>query len=45
MYHFIWDCARSKLVELKHVPGVDNPADMWTKPLASEKFLKFKEGC
>jgi hypothetical protein len=42
-YHFIRDCARSKLVELKHVPGVDNPADMMTKPLASEKFLKFRK--
>jgi hypothetical protein len=42
-YHFIRDCARSKLVELKHVPGTDNPADMLTKPLASEKFLKFRK--
>ena len=37
-FHYLRNCVASKLVNLSHVGGDDNPADMFTKPLAAEKF-------
>jgi Reverse transcriptase (RNA-dependent DNA polymerase) len=31
--HFIRDCVNNNLVHVHHIPGVDNPADLLTKPL------------
>ena len=42
-YHFIRDCHAAKLVDIRHVGGTDNPADMLTKPLAHDKFSKHCE--
>ena len=37
-YHFIWDVLEDKLMELVKVHTDDNPADLLTKGLASERF-------
>lgn len=40
--HFIRDCVNRRLVDVKHIPGVDNPSDLLTKPLervTHEKWL------
>ena len=39
-YHFIRDCHAARLIEVRHVGGPDNPADILTKPLAHDKFSK-----
>jgi hypothetical protein len=31
--HFIRDCVNCRLVDVHHIPGVENPADLLTKPL------------
>lgn len=42
-YHFIRDRIASGEIEVRHCPGEDNPADIFTKPLASDKFEKFRD--
>ena len=37
-YHMISDYYASKLIDIKHVKGTENPADALTKPLAKDKF-------
>jgi hypothetical protein len=32
-YHFIWDCVQRSLINVMHIPGVDNISDILTKPL------------
>jgi hypothetical protein len=32
--HFIRDCVNRHLIKVQHIPGVDNPTDLLTKPLA-----------
>ena len=29
-------------IDYEHIPGKDNPADMFTKPLAYDKFQQFR---
>jgi histone deacetylase 1/2 len=41
-YHFIRDAHANKLIEIRHIAGAENPADMLTKPLAFDKFSKFR---
>jgi hypothetical protein len=31
--HFIRDCVNNRLVDIHHIPGIENPADLLTKPL------------
>jgi hypothetical protein len=31
--HFIRDCVNKLLIDVHHIPGTDNPADLLTKPL------------
>lgn len=42
-YHWIRDHIERGLISISHVPGVDNPADIFTKPLGRVKFYKFRE--
>ena len=42
-YHWIRDHVEQGDIVIKHVPGVDNPADIFTKPLGRVKFCKFRE--
>jgi len=37
-YHFIRECVEFDFIEVKHVPGVEQKADILTKPLARIKF-------
>jgi len=32
-YHFVRECIKDNILDLKHIPGTENPADMMTKPL------------
>jgi hypothetical protein len=41
-YHFIREQVKEKKVELIHVGGEDQVADIFTKPLPTMKFEKFK---
>lgn len=41
-YHFLRECVRDKVIDIRHVASAENPADMMTKPLAFEKFNYFK---
>jgi hypothetical protein len=41
-YHWIRDQVERKQIVVSHVPGDENPADIFTKPLASPKFAKFR---
>jgi len=42
-YHWIRDHVEQNLISVSHVPGNDNPADIFTKPLGRVKFTKFRE--
>jgi len=37
-FHFLREAVKDGTVELKHVSGQENPADMFTKPLPSVKL-------
>nr|AAZ28935.1 polyprotein [Phanerochaete chrysosporium RP-78] len=41
-YHFLRDKISSKEISVAHCPGEDNPADIFTKPLARQKFEHFR---
>ena len=38
--HFIRDCVNSRVIDVHHIPGIQNPADLLTKPL--DKFTHQK---
>ena len=40
-YHWIHGHVEGGALSVSHVPGEDNPADIFTKPLGHVKFLKF----
>ena len=42
-YHYIRDVIDKGKVEVLFVPGVDNPADIFTKNLGPIKIRKFRE--
>jgi len=42
-YHWIRAHVEQGDLAILHVPGVDNPADIFTKPLGRVKFSKFRE--
>ena len=41
-YHYIRDVIDRKLVEVFHIDGNENPADLFTKDLKHIKFHKFR---
>ena len=42
-YHYVRQLVEEKIIELFFVEGAENPADLFTKNLASPKFVKFRE--
>ena len=42
-HHYIWEQVEDQQVTICHIPGEDNPADLFTKPLGRIKVEKFKE--
>ena len=42
-YHFIRECVENGLVEVEHVPGVEQKADILTKALGRVKFIEMRE--
>ena len=42
-YHWICDLVDQKQIAISHVPGNENPADIFTKPLGRLKFTKFQD--
>lgn len=40
--HFVRDKVQAKLIELRHVPSVDQIADILTKPLGNQFFSKLR---
>ncbi|MCI26032.1 copia protein, partial [Trifolium medium] len=43
-FHFLRDLAKEGIIELKHCRSQDQLADLMTKPLKMEAFLKLKSG-
>jgi transposase InsO family protein len=41
-YHFVRECHSNNLINVRHVAGTENPADMFTKPLCFERFNAYK---
>ena len=41
-FHWIRSCVENGDLEVFHVPGDENPADIFTKPLGRLKFAKFR---
>ena len=41
-YHFIRECIEKKLVDVEHVPGTEQKADILTKALARIKFKEMR---
>lgn len=41
-YHWIHDLVEQRQIVVSHVPGNENPADIFMKPLGSLKFTKFR---
>jgi hypothetical protein len=42
-FHFVRDCVQKRLIDVMHIPGVENVADLLTKPLSKiihEKWLR-----
>ena len=42
-YHFIRECMEFDLIEVKHIPGVEQKADILTKLLARIKFEEMRK--
>ena len=42
-YHYVQEQVEDQRVTICHIPGEDNPADLFTKPLGRIKIKKFKE--
>jgi len=42
-YHFIREAVEDGKVSVVYIPTDDNPADIFTKPLAKAKFRRFVE--
>ena len=42
-YHWIREQVEQRTIAVCHVPGDENPADIFTKPLSRVKFVKFQE--
>ena len=42
-YHWIREQVEQQTITVCHVPGDENPADIFTKPLGRVKFVKFQE--
>ena len=42
-YHFIRECVEKGLIEVEHVPGTEQKADILTKALARIKFREMRE--
>jgi hypothetical protein len=40
-YHFIRELVEDEKIRLEHIPGEENPADIFTKPLTRIKFEAF----
>ena len=41
-YHWIREQVDQRTIAVSHVPGDENPADIFTKPLGRVKFTKFR---
>ena len=41
-YHWICEQVDQQAIAVSHVPGDENPADIFTKPLGRIKFTKFR---
>ena len=41
-YHFIRECIARKEVQIKYVKSQDQAADIFTKPLKQEDFVRFR---
>ena len=41
--HFVWDKVLAKEIELKHVPTLDQIADIFTKPLSRQSYVKLRD--
>jgi hypothetical protein len=42
-YHWIREKVTDGEIKVVHIPGADNPADIFTKPLGHVKFTRFRE--
>ena len=42
-HHFIRDLVQKEEIQLEFINTNEQPADMLTKPITTEKFLKFKD--
>ena len=42
--HYIRECIANRQIVLKHIPGIYNPADGFTKPLDTTLFRDFVSG-
>ena len=42
-YHWIREQVEQQMIAVHHVPGDENPADIFTKPLGRVKFTKFRD--
>ena len=42
-YHFVQEAVEDWKITLKYIPTDENPADIFTKPLAKAKFCHFVE--
>lgn len=41
-YHHLRQCAAEGVIQIERIPSAENPADIFTKPLDKEKFVKFR---
>jgi len=42
-YHWIREKVADGEIKVVHIPGTNNPADIFTKPLSHAKFTRFRE--
>ena len=42
-YHFIRECVERKLIEVEHVPGTEQKADILTNALGRIKFREMRD--
>ena len=42
-FHFIRECVERELIDVEHIPGTEQRADILTKALARNKFKEMRE--
>jgi hypothetical protein len=41
-HHYVRSLVEHSIIDVAHIPGIDQPTNLLTKPLSKNKFTKFR---